>query len=58
MKLEINFEKEYGKFGTEFGYELLVKLFGEPVKELKGMGLYKTQCGKQIQVTCRRLVQH
>ena len=55
---ELNFEKEFNEFGTEFGYELLIKMFGEPVKQLKGMGLFQTKCGKKIQVTCRRLIQH
>ena len=55
---ELNFEKEFNEFGTEFGYELLIKMFGKPVKQLKGMGLFQTKCGKKIQVTCRRLIQH
>lgn len=57
-KFELNFELDYGRLGTEFGYQLMVDIFGEPVKQLKGMGLYQTKCGKKIQVTYRRLIEH
>ena len=51
----VNFEKEFGLFGTLAGYDLATEMFGA-LAPARGMSAYKTINGDRIVITCRKIV--
>ena len=51
----VNFEKDFGLFGTFAGYDLATEMFGA-LLPVRGMSAYKTINGDRIVITCRNLI--